>query len=54
MSIAHADNQDLANYTAEIIRGRFSPEQLNIAEMSPVIATHTGPGAIGISHLALD
>jgi len=54
MAIAHADNQELANYTAEKIRGRFSPGQLNIAEMSPVIATHAGPGAIGISHLALD
>ena len=54
MAIAHADNQEMANYTAEKIRERFSPAQLNIAEMSPVIATHAGPGAIGISHLALE
>lgn len=54
MSISHAANQELANYAAEKVRERFSPVDLNIAEMSPVIATHTGPGALGISHQALD
>ncbi len=54
MTIAHADSLDLANYTIEIIRERFSPADLQVYEMSPVIATHTGPGAIGISHLAME
>jgi DegV family protein with EDD domain len=54
ISIAHANSLDMANYTAEKIRARFSPGNLQVAEMSPVIATHAGPGAIGISHLAMD
>ncbi|MEK6221501.1 MAG: DegV family protein, partial [Chloroflexota bacterium] len=54
MSVAHAQNLDLANYTAEQIRIRFSPANLLFGELSPVLATHSGPGALGISHLALD
>lgn len=54
MAISHADNFSLAQETASLIRERFSPEILYVAELSPVIGTHTGPGALGLSHLAID
>jgi DegV family protein with EDD domain len=54
MSISHADSPSLAQQTAATVRERFSPDALYIVEASPVISTHTGPGAVAISHLVID
>lgn len=53
MGISHADDPVLAHETATMVRERFLPEVLHIADMSPVVGTHTGPGALSISHLIM-
>ncbi|MEN8242194.1 MAG: DegV family protein, partial [Chloroflexota bacterium] len=44
----------LAEAEATLVRDRvaemFSPETLLLSDLSPVIGTHTGPGAIGIAY----
>lgn len=54
MSVSHTDSLSLAQSTAGTIRERFAPDALHIVEASPVIGTHTGPGAIAVSHLVID
>lgn len=54
MSISHTNSPALAQQTAKTVRDRLSPDSLYIVEASPVIGTHTGPGAIAVSHLVID
>ncbi|MDQ2872448.1 MAG: DegV family protein [Candidatus Eremiobacteraeota bacterium] len=49
--VMHTNAPALASAVVEKLRGRFSgvePKLLNILEAGPVIATHGGPGAVGI------
>lgn len=54
MGITHALNPQLAEYAREHVQKRMKPVELIMTEMSPVIGAHTGPGALGICHLAED
>ena len=54
IAMMHADALEQAEEVAAIIQERYAPEKLHIADISPVVGTHTGPGALGIAHLALD
>lgn len=55
IAIHHANCPDTANMLLERVRARFSPSDVAeafIADVSPVIGTHIGPGALGIAFLA--
>lgn len=51
VGISHADNLPLAQKLAEQI-ARFTPAPVLIRPATPVITTHTGPGAIGFMYYA--
>lgn len=47
-AVVHANAQEDALALAEDVRAQLGPEELYLAEVSPVIGTHTGPGTLGI------
>jgi DegV family protein with EDD domain len=51
MSAVHANAPDEAQITLEKIKERLNPEESFLAELSPVIGTHTGPGTVSLSYL---
>lgn len=44
--ISHADAADAASMLADIVKRRFSPKEIQIAPIGPVIGSHAGPGAV--------
>ena len=50
--LCHADCQAEAEALAEQIRAAFSPREVLIAPLGPVIGTHTGPGLMALFFLA--
>lgn len=44
--ISHADAAAAADMLADIVKRRFSPKEIQIAPIGPVIGSHTGPGAV--------
>ena len=51
VAIAHLVSPDLANRYAEAFAKRFSPIEILIAPMSPVIGVHGGRNCIGVALL---
>ena len=49
IAVLHANAEEDAQKTMEQIKGRFSPEKLVVSTLSPVVGTHTGPGAIAVT-----
>ncbi len=47
----HANNLDTAQRILEESSNRVNPVEQVLAEISPAIGTHTGPGAIGLAYL---
>ncbi|MCS7179276.1 MAG: DegV family protein [Anaerolineae bacterium] len=47
-AVVHANALEDAQALAEEVRAQLRPEELYLAEVSPVIGTHTGPGTLGI------
>ncbi|MGQ9710327.1 MAG: DegV family protein, partial [Anaerolineae bacterium] len=47
-AVVHANALEDAQALAEDVRAQLGPEELYLAEVSPVIGTHTGPGTLGI------
>lgn len=47
-AVVHANAPEDAQALAEDVRAQLRPEELYLAEVSPVIGTHTGPGTLGI------
>lgn len=47
-AVVHANALEDAQALAEDVRTQLGPEELYLAEVSPVIGTHTGPGTLGI------
>ncbi|MFN3762537.1 MAG: DegV family protein, partial [Anaerolineae bacterium] len=47
-AVVHANALEDAQALAEEVRAQLGPEELYLAEVSPVIGTHTGPGTLGI------
>ncbi len=50
VSVAHAAALEEGQALAQRIREEFNPVELLFSELSPVIGTHTGPGALGIAY----
>lgn len=46
--ISHADAPDAAKSLADLIRERFSPREIQIGNIGPVIAGHAGPGTVAL------
>ena len=47
----HANNLDTAQAILEEASSRINPVEQVLAEISPAIGSHTGPGAIGLAYL---
>ncbi|MCB2209711.1 DegV family protein [bacterium] len=52
MGVVNAAAPDSANTLLEGIKAQFSPNEVLIANLSPVIGTHTGPGTVGVAYVA--
>ncbi|MBE2222572.1 MAG: DegV family protein [Anaerolineae bacterium] len=53
-AVANASSPQEAQSVADELQKRLQPTELYIVDMSPVIGTHTGPGALGIAWYAED
>jgi DegV family protein with EDD domain len=51
MAVMHSNVPDQAQDFVEVIQARFKPEEIHLAELSPVIGTHVGPGTLAITCL---
>lgn len=49
--VGAAADEAMAHLVAEI-KSNFSPDEIMMADLSPVIGTHTGPGTVGIAYVA--
>jgi DegV family protein with EDD domain len=47
-AVVHADRHDEAKELKEQVQSRFEPNELYLAELTPAIGTHVGPGTIGL------
>lgn len=47
-AVVHANALEDAHALAEDVKAQLKPEELYVAEVSPVIGTHSGPGTLGI------
>jgi len=52
IGVVHAASDENANNILNLVKERFNPEELMLSDLSPVIGTHIGPGAIGIGYVA--
>lgn len=52
ISVFHAMAEELAKELMDIVKNRFSPIELILAEVSPVVGAHVGPGTISIAYQA--
>jgi len=48
-AVVDIDNPSDGDAVAEMVRERFSPPVIHRGEVSPVVGTHVGPGAIGLA-----
>ncbi|MBR5613926.1 MAG: DegV family protein [Clostridia bacterium] len=46
--VIHADAEDKAELTAEMIRNRVSPKNIQLSKVGPIITCHAGVGVFGI------
>jgi DegV family protein with EDD domain len=51
-AIVDVDNPEGGQAIVDIVRERFSPAEIFRAQVSPVVGTHVGPGAIGVAFYA--
>jgi DegV family protein with EDD domain len=47
-AVVHADRLDEALEVKEQVQSRFDPAELYLAELTPAIGTHVGPGTLGV------
>ena len=52
IGVVHAASEGIALDMLEEVKQRFNPDEVMLAELSPVIGTHIGPGAVGIGYVA--
>ncbi|WP_428908428.1 DegV family protein [Niallia sp. Krafla_26] len=50
VALVHADGHELAMKIKEAIKEKTGYDQMKLEETTPVISTHTGPGAIGFMY----
>lgn len=49
MAVIHSNVPEMALALKERVQASFSPEEIYISELSPVIGTHVGPGTLAIA-----
>ncbi len=52
ISVFHALDLEKANELMEVVQRRFSPVECILAEVSPVVGAHVGPGTISVAYQA--
>jgi len=52
MGVVGANAEKSAKHLLDKIEIRFSPREIMVANLSPVIGTHTGPGTVGVGYVA--
>ncbi len=52
VAVIHANNPKEGQFLFEKVTSCISPVELFLAELSPVIGTHVGPGTVGLSYYA--
>ncbi len=52
IGVVSAAADEGAEYLMAEIKKRFDPTELMLADLSPVIGTHTGPGTVGVAYVA--
>lgn len=52
MGVVGANAEKSAKHLLEKIEIRFSPREIMVANLSPVIGVHTGPGTVGVGFVA--
>lgn len=52
VGVVHAASEETATKLLKEVEGKFNPNELMLASISPVLGTHTGPGTIGIAYVA--
>jgi DegV family protein with EDD domain len=52
VGVVHAASEETATKLLKVVEGKFNPNELMLASISPVLGTHTGPGTIGIAYVA--
>jgi DegV family protein with EDD domain len=52
LSVFHALAKEQAGELMETVQARFSPIECILAEVSPVVGTHVGPGTISVAYQA--
>lgn len=51
IGLSHAGIPELAEELAELLRTEFPQAQVRVQQTTPVVSTHTGTGAFGLSYL---
>ena len=49
MAVMHSNVPEQAQALVDQLQDRFNPEEIYLAELSPVIGTHVGPGTLAIT-----
>lgn len=52
VGVVNAAAETAANALLGEVKTKFSPNEVMLANLSPVIGTHTGPGTVGIAYVA--
>ena len=48
-AVVHVDCLDQGRALVEIVKERFNPSLIHLSDVSPVVGTHVGPGALGLA-----
>ena len=52
IGVVHASTEDAATGLLKLAKRKFKPDEVFMTSISPVLGTHTGPGAIGMAYVA--
>jgi DegV family protein with EDD domain len=52
MGVVSAAAQEAASHLLKEIMNNFEPQEVLLANISPVLGTHTGPGTVGVAYVA--
>ena len=52
MGVVTAGTQDSASELLKEILDKFDPKEVMLANLSPTLGTHTGPGTVGVAYVA--
>ena len=48
-AVIHVDCLEDGVSLVEVVKNRFDPSQIHLSDVSPVVGTHVGPGALGLA-----